>query len=194
MCHYEVLISEVRVQVSGAIFQEMQAAFENFYRIPLPEAVIQRALKPRSEHLSPPITRAPSLLSPGINHFHHNSNKLILLIKIWYKWRGMQQFWNVVNLDPSEIAGNKVSVNIPPVHNLRQRSTMADGDNNHPQPLWTGSPSKNRRIPYVHNIKSVQIRIILCMRTMITSLKKQDSADIKTCARTRRAYHVQLLS
>ena len=38
----------------------------------------------------------------------------------------------------SEIAGNKVSVNIPPVHNLRQRSTMADGDNNHPQPLWTG--------------------------------------------------------
>ena len=85
MCHYEVLISEVRVQVSEAIFQEMQAAFEKFYRIPLPEAVIQRALKPRSEHLSPPITRAPSLLSPGINHFHHNSNELILLIKIWYK-------------------------------------------------------------------------------------------------------------
>ena len=98
MCHYEVLISEVRVQVSEAIFQEMQAAFEKFYRIPLPEAVIQRALKPRSEHLSPPITRAPSLLSPGINHFHHNSNELILLIKIWYKWRGMHRFWNVVNL------------------------------------------------------------------------------------------------
>jgi len=38
----------------------------------------------------------------------------------------------------SEIAGNKVSVNIPPVRNLRQQSTMADGDNKHPQPLWTG--------------------------------------------------------
>ena len=46
MRHYEVFISEARVQVSEAIFQEMQAAFEKFYRIPLPEAVIQRALKP----------------------------------------------------------------------------------------------------------------------------------------------------
>ena len=147
MCHYEVLISEVRVQVSGAIFQEMQAAFEKFYRIPLPEAVIQRALKPRSEHLSPPITRAPSLLSSGINNFHHNSNELILLIKIWYKWRGSIDFemsWTWIsnfktNLkSSSEIAGKKVSVNIPPVHNLRHRYTMADGDNNHPQPLWTG--------------------------------------------------------
>ena len=77
MCHYEVLISEVRVQVSEAIFQEMQAAFKKFYRIPLPEAAIQRALEPRSEHVSPPITRAPSLLLPGINH--HNSYELILL-------------------------------------------------------------------------------------------------------------------
>ena len=44
MGHYEVLISELRVQVSEAIFQEMRAAFEKFSQIPLPEAVIQLIL------------------------------------------------------------------------------------------------------------------------------------------------------